>query len=66
MKRILKIGMDVHSTNYTLCAMESVFGADDRIYATIQVSPDYKNILLFIEKVKIFLMDLLFIIYSSG
>ena len=66
MKRILKIGMDVHSTNYTLCAMEPVFGADDRIYATIQVSPDYKNILLFIEKVKIFLMDLLFIIYSSG
>ena len=50
MKRILKIGMDVHSTNYTLCAMEPVFGADDRIYATIQVSPDYKNILLFIEK----------------
>ena len=44
--------MDVHSTNYTLCAMEPVFGADDRIYATIQVSPDYKNILLFIEKVK--------------
>ena len=66
MKRILKIGMDVHSTNYTLCAMEPVFGADDRIYATIQVNPDYKNILLFIEKVKIFLMDLLFIIYSSG
>ena len=52
MKRILKIGMDVHSTNYTLCAMEPVFGAEDRIYATIQVSPDYKNILLFIEKVK--------------
>lgn len=52
MKRILKIGMDVHSTNYTLCAMEPVFGADDRIYATIQVSPDYKNILLFIEKMK--------------
>ena len=38
MKRILKIGMDVHSTNYTLCAMEPVFGADDRIYATIQVT----------------------------
>ena len=52
MNRILKIGMDVHSTNYTLCAMEPVFGADDRIYANIQVAPDYKNILLFIEKVK--------------
>lgn len=44
MNRILKIGMDVHSTNYTLCAMEPVFGADDRIYANIQVAPDYKNI----------------------
>ena len=52
MNRILKIGMDVHSTNYTLCAMEPVFGADDRIYANIQVAPDYKNILMFIEKVK--------------
>ena len=52
MNRILKIGMDVHSANYTLCAMEPVFGADDRIYANIQVAPDYKNILLFIEKVK--------------
>ena len=26
MKRMLKIGMDVHSTNYTLCAMEPVSG----------------------------------------
>ncbi len=24
MKRILKIGMDVHTTNYTLCAMEPI------------------------------------------
>lgn len=29
MKRILRIGMDVHSTNYTLCAMEPVIGEDD-------------------------------------
>ena len=26
MNRILKIGMDVHSTSYTLCAMEPVLG----------------------------------------
>ena len=52
MKRILKIGMDVHSTNYTLCAMEPIFGADDRIYATIQVAPDYKNILMFIKDLR--------------
>ena len=52
MKRILKIGMDVHSTNYTLCAMEPVIGAEDRIFANIQVTPDYKNILLFIANLK--------------
>ena len=52
MIRILKIGMDVHSTNYTLCAMEPVIGAEDRVYATVQVEPDYKNILLFIEDLK--------------
>ena len=31
MKRILKVGMDVHSTNYTLCALEPVIGAEDRV-----------------------------------
>ena len=44
--------MDVHSTNYTLCAMEPVLGEDDRIFANVQVTPDYKNILLFIENLK--------------
>lgn len=52
MKRILRIGMDVHSTNYTLCAMEPIIGEDDRIFATIDVAPDYKNILLYIENLK--------------
>ena len=52
MKRILKIGMDVHSTNYTLCAMEPVIGEEDRVFATIKVTPDYKNILMFIENLK--------------
>ena len=52
MYRILKIGMDVHSTNYTLCAMEPVIGEEDRIFATIKVTPDYKNILMFIENLK--------------
>lgn len=53
MKRILRIGMDVHSTNYTLCAMEPVIGEEDRIFANIQVTPDYKNILMFIENLKL-------------
>lgn len=53
MYRILKIGMDVHSTNYTLCAMEPVIGAEDRVFANIKVTPDYKNILMFIENLKL-------------
>ena len=52
MKRILKIGMDVHSTNYTLCAMEPTIGAEDRIYGEIQVAPDYKEVLRFIDSLK--------------
>lgn len=53
MKRIIRIGMDVHSTNYTLCAMEPILGGEDRIFANIQVTPDYKNIILFIEDLKV-------------
>ena len=45
--------MDVHSTNYTLCAMEPLIGAEDCIFANIKVTPDYKNILLFIENLKL-------------
>lgn len=52
MNRIIRIGMDVHSTNFTLCAMEPVLGGEDRIFANIQVTPDYKNIILFIEDLK--------------
>ena len=36
MNRILKIGMDVHSTNYTLCAIEPTIGSEDRIFGEIQ------------------------------
>ena len=52
MNRILKIGMDVHSKNYTLCAMEPVIGAEDRVFANIQVTADYKNLLMFLESLK--------------
>ncbi len=45
--------MDVHSTNYTLCAMEPTIGAEDRIFGEIQVAPDYKMIILFIESLKV-------------
>lgn len=52
MNRILKIGMDVHSTSYTLCAMEPVLDGEDRIFANIQVTSDYRNVIQFIDKLK--------------
>ena len=44
MKRILRIGMDVHSTNYTLCAMEPVLGEDDRILQMFRLHQTIKII----------------------
>ena len=52
MYRIIKIGMDVHSKNYTLCAMESTIGSEDRIFGEVQVAPDYKEVIYFIESLK--------------
>jgi len=52
MNRILKIGLDVHTKNITMCALESKFGEEDVILAVVTVSPDYKNVLDFIQKVK--------------
>lgn len=45
--------MDVHSTNYTLCAMEPTIGAEDRVFGEIQVAPDCKEVILFIESLKL-------------
>ncbi len=53
MYRIIKIGMDVHSTNFTLCAMEPTIGAEDRIYGEIQVAPDYREVVSFISLLKL-------------
>ena len=52
MNRIIKIGMVVHSKNYTLCTMESTIGAEDRIFGEVQVVPDYKEVICFIESLK--------------
>ena len=52
MYRILKIGMDVHTANYTLCAMEDKFGGEGQVIAQVTVAPDYKLILNFIRRIK--------------
>ena len=52
MNRILKIGMDVHSTNYTLCVVEPKLEGDPDCLYEIQVDPDYQNILKVITQLK--------------
>ena len=53
MNRIIKIGLDVHSTNYTLCAMEPTIGSEDRIFGELQTAPDYKEVIAFINSLKL-------------
>ena len=53
MHRIIKIGMDVHSTNFTLCAMEPTIGSEDRVYGELQVAPDYREIIAFIDTLEL-------------
>jgi len=49
MTSILYVGMDVHTTNYTLCCYDI---ATDKIFATVTVEPDYKNIVKYLGKVE--------------
>ena len=49
MKSIIYVGMDVHSTNYTLSCYTV---ENDMSFATTQVEPDYKNIVKYLEKIQ--------------
>ena len=52
MLRIIKIGMDVHTTNYTLCAIEPVLGEDEHVIMTLDTTPECNSIIKFIEQLK--------------
>ena len=52
MNRILKIGMDVHSTNYTICVVEPKLEGEPELLYEVQVEPDYHNVLQVIAKLK--------------
>ena len=52
MYRILKIGMDVHSTNYTLCIVEPNLEGDPDCLYEVEVEPDYRQILSVISKLR--------------
>ena len=49
MTSIIYVGMDVHTTNYTLCCYSM---ADDRFFAEVQVEPDAKNILKYLARIE--------------
>lgn len=49
MKSIIYVGMDVHSTNYTLSCYTI---ENDMSFATVQMEPDYKKVLKYLEKVQ--------------
>lgn len=46
---IIYVGMDVHTTNYTLCCYSM---EDDRFFAEVQVEPDAKNILKYLARIE--------------
>lgn len=46
MTSITYIGMDVHTTNFTLCCYSF---EDDKVYATVQVKPEYTQILKYMN-----------------
>ena len=49
MTSIIYVGMDVHTTNYTLCCYSM---EDDRFFAEVQVEPDAKNILKYLAHIE--------------
>ena len=59
MNSILYVGLDVHTTNYTICTYEPEF---DRISRQVQVEPDYK----LIKKYNIQLVPTVIMLDSGG
>ncbi len=49
MTSIIYVGMDVHTTNYTLCCYSM---EDDRFFAEVQVEPDVKSILKYLARIE--------------
>ena len=44
--------MDVHTTNYNLCAVEPILGEEENVLAQIQIEPDYRLVVQFISRLK--------------
>jgi transposase len=49
MTSIIYVGMDVHTTNFTLCCYDF---QKDQIFAVTQMEPSYKSILKYLERIR--------------
>ena len=52
MNRIVYVGIDVHSTNFTFCSIEPVFGGEDKVFGIAQMAPGYQSVLKYIGQIK--------------
>ena len=64
MTSILYVGMDVHTTNYTLCCYSF---ENDQVFAVAQMDPDYRNIIKYLDRVRANYDDVHFLCgYEAG
>jgi len=64
MTSIIYVGMDVHTTNYTLCCYSF---ENDEVFAATQMQPDYRNILNYLDRIKTRYDDVHFLCgYEAG
>lgn len=52
MNRIIKIGLDVHTTNYTICIEEPLLGGEKNVYVQTQIKPELKLLINVIDTFK--------------
>lgn len=52
MNRIIKIGLDVHTTNYTICIEEPLIGGEKNVYVQTQIKPELKLLINVIDTFK--------------
>ena len=52
MNRIIKIGLDVHTTNYTICIEEPLLGGEKNVYEQTQIKPELRLLINVIDTFK--------------
>ena len=52
MNRIIYVGMDVHSTSFTFCALEPSLDGEDKVFGTCEAEADYRSVIKYIDKLK--------------